>query len=152
MKQDLRPVNTIDRHFWFIQCFCPDDLFYNGEKALVFLQSCLQRSGFVILKGIFEEFPHGKAQEKDTDPQIPAKGGLTAVVLLAESHLAMHTWPEFSRSIKIDISVCNINQDHKTKVEKLKGLLIEELSPRFVLEGQVVEFDIQVKHSIQLSK
>ena len=34
------------------------------------------------------------------------KSGVTGAVLLAESHLAIHTWPE-RRSVTLDVYVCN---------------------------------------------
>ena len=37
----------------------------------------------------------------------PAPGGVTGVVLLAESHLAVHTWPELG-AVTLDVYVCNL--------------------------------------------
>ena len=36
------------------------------------------------------------------------RGGVTGVVLLAESHVAIHTWPELG-NVTLDIYVCNFN-------------------------------------------
>ena len=41
-------------------------------------------------------------------------GGVTATVLLAESHLCIHTWPE-QRGATIDVYVCNFGADHSAK-------------------------------------
>lgn len=38
-------------------------------------------------------------------------GGVTGVVLLAESHLAVHTWPELA-AVTIDVYVCNHSGDN----------------------------------------
>ena len=38
-------------------------------------------------------------------------GGVTATVLLAESHLCVHTWPE-QRAVTLDVYVCNFGADH----------------------------------------
>ena len=35
-------------------------------------------------------------------------GGVTATVLLAESHLCVHTWPE-QRGVTVDVYVCNVS-------------------------------------------
>jgi hypothetical protein len=38
-------------------------------------------------------------------------GGVTGVVLLAESHLAVHTWPELG-AVTMDVYVCNFSGDN----------------------------------------
>jgi S-adenosylmethionine decarboxylase proenzyme len=52
--------------------------------------------------------------------------GLTFALLLAESHLSIHTWPE-NGNIAFDIYTCNYQSDnsHKTRevYEKMKKLL-----------------------------
>ena len=40
--------------------------------------------------------------------------GFTFAILLAESHLCMHTWPE-KKSVCFDIYTCNHNQENKDK-------------------------------------
>jgi S-adenosylmethionine decarboxylase proenzyme len=46
--------------------------------------------------------------------RFPAPGGVTGVVLLAESHLAVHTWPELG-AVTLDVYVCNLHGDHSAK-------------------------------------
>ena len=50
--------------------------------------------------------------------RFPAPGGVTGVVLLAESHLAVHTWPELG-GVTLDVYVCNLHGDHSAKAEAL---------------------------------
>ncbi len=52
----------------------------------------------------------------------PAPGGVTGVVLLAESHLAVHTWPELG-AVTLDIYVCNMQQDNSARAEALLAAL-----------------------------
>ena len=40
--------------------------------------------------------------------------GVTGTVLLAESHLAIHTWPERS-FVTVDVYVCNLATDNSDK-------------------------------------
>lgn len=64
-------------------------------------------------------------------------GGFTGVVCLTESHLSIHTWPEFSR-LTFDVFLSNFqkNNDSKTKLiaEEVKSyfqssnITIKELS------------------------
>ncbi len=54
--------------------------------------------------------------------RFPAPGGVTGVVLLAESHLAVHTWPELG-AVTLDVYVCNLHGDHSAQAEALLTLL-----------------------------
>ena len=45
-------------------------------------------------------------------------GGITGVVLLAESHLAVHTWPELG-AVTLDVYVCNFGADNSHRAETL---------------------------------
>ena len=55
--------------------------------------------------------------------------GVSAVLLLEESHVAIHFWPEKGK-ITVDIHVCDFYQDNKPKAEKLAHLLEQALSDR----------------------
>lgn len=57
-------------------------------------------------------------------------GGVTATVLLAESHLCVHTWPE-QRAVTLDVYVCNFGGDHRHKAQAL----MNELSALFEPTG-----------------
>jgi S-adenosylmethionine decarboxylase len=50
-------------------------------------------------------------------------GGVTATVLLAESHLCVHTWPE-QRAVTLDVYVCNFGADHSAKARALMDALL----------------------------
>ena len=54
-------------------------------------------SGATIIKSVFHQF----------SPQ-----GVTGVVVVAESHLAIHTWPERNYAA-VDYFTCNENMDYK---------------------------------------
>lgn len=49
-------------------------------------------------------------------------GGVTATLLLAESHLCVHTWPE-QRGVTIDVYVCNFGADHSAKARTVMAAL-----------------------------
>jgi S-adenosylmethionine decarboxylase proenzyme len=53
--------------------------------------------------------------------------GITGIVLLAESHIALHTWPEFNYTA-IDIYTCG----DKANPEKALKYLKQELQPKKV--------------------
>lgn len=54
--------------------------------------------------------------------------GITGVVLLAESHLAIHTWPELG-GVTLDVYVCNYGADNSARAEALMEALIAAFAP-----------------------
>jgi S-adenosylmethionine decarboxylase len=54
--------------------------------------------------------------------------GITGVVLLAESHLAVHTWPEIA-SVTLDAYVCNLGADNSARAHVLIDTLIDAFAP-----------------------
>ena len=58
--------------------------------------------------------------------------GITGVVLLAESHLAVHTWPEIA-AVTLDVYVCNLGgTDNSARAHRLLETLIDAFAPRQV--------------------
>jgi S-adenosylmethionine decarboxylase len=55
-------------------------------------------------------------------------GGVTGVVLLAESHLAVHTWPELA-AVTLDVYVCSGGADNSGRAEALLVALVGVFSP-----------------------
>jgi S-adenosylmethionine decarboxylase proenzyme len=60
--------------------------------------------------------------------RFPAPGGVTGVVLLAESHLAVHTWPELA-AVTLDVYVCNLGGDNSARAEALLAALQAAFGP-----------------------
>ena len=54
--------------------------------------------------------------------------GITGVVLLAESHLAVHTWPEIA-SVTLDVYVCNLDADNTARAHSLMAALLAAFEP-----------------------
>ncbi|VAX22460.1 Spermidine synthase [hydrothermal vent metagenome] len=55
-------------------------------------------------------------------------GGCSATVLLSESHLAAHTWPERDGLTLLDISTCNHSMDNKRKAERCVSIIKKQLN------------------------
>lgn len=60
-----------------------------------------------------------------------SQSGITGVILLAESHLCAHTWPELG-GVTLDVYVCNYGADNSAKAEALLARLVEAFAPRQV--------------------
>lgn len=61
--------------------------------------------------------------------RFPPPGGVTGVVLLAESHLTVHTWPERG-AVTLDAYVCNVSADNSAAALRLVDQLIEAFAPQ----------------------
>jgi S-adenosylmethionine decarboxylase proenzyme len=64
-------------------------------------------------------------------------GGSTGAVVLAESHLAIHTWPERDGAT-LDVYVCNFTADNTSKAEEVYDILIKALKPADVMVERVM--------------
>lgn len=69
-------------------------------------------------------------------------GGVTGALVLAESHLAIHTWPE-TGNVTIDIYVCNFSTDNSHKAEQALHEIIKKLSPKSVIQNHISRGDIK---------
>lgn len=58
-------------------------------------------------------------------------GGVTITVLLAESHLCVHTWPE-QRAVTLDVYVCNFGGDQSPRAHALLNALLTLFQPGHV--------------------
>jgi spermidine synthase len=78
-----------------------------------FCHDSINRAGLTILGDLFHEFDGG---------------GVTGTVVLAESHLAIHTWPEL-QSVTLDVYVCNYTQDNSAKARQVVTNLMDLYRP-----------------------
>ena len=82
-------------------------------------------AGLSAVGELFHRFTPGAPQGAG------APAGITGVVLLAESHLAVHTWPEIEAAT-LDVYVCNLGADNSARAEALLSALIGAFEPASV--------------------
>jgi len=102
-------------------CRCDPQLLLDGER---FRAKCLEMvaaSGLTTMDATFHTFDGG---------------GFTGTVVLAESHLAIHTWPE-RQGLTLDVYVCNYSADNSVKARKLFDQLVEYFQPGEVAKHEV---------------
>ncbi len=71
-----------------------------------------------------------------TDDQ-GAAAGVTGTVVLAESHLAIHTWPE-TGDVTLDVYVCNYSRDNSDRAREVFRRVIAAVSPEETVEHEVM--------------
>ena len=94
----------------------------------VLRSTCLAAVAAAGLSAVGELF-HRFAPARPQGSAAPT--GITGVVLLAESHLAVHTWPEIEAAT-LDVYVCNLGADNSTRAEALLSALIGAFEPASV--------------------
>ena len=101
-------------------------------QAPVLAASCrawVRHAGLTAVGECFHAFgPDDQAQAQDHAPANGQASGVTGMVLLAESHLAVHTWPERG-AVTLDVFVCNLNHDNSDKAHALMDALVRGFEP-----------------------
>lgn len=77
----------------------------------------IRRAGLTVVGELFHQFEGG---------------GVTGAVVLAESHLAIHTWPEI-KCVTVDVFVCNYTQDNSARAQQV----VDDLMVLFLPEDYV---------------
>ena len=85
---------------------------WQQKDFLEFLNNAAKTAGLTVVGELAHTF----------QPQ-----GVSAVVLLSESHVALHFWPEESK-ITIDVHICDYQHDNLNKAEYLTQILTQEVS------------------------
>ena len=85
---------------------CEGDQKYFTRKARVRAKALaiIRRAGFTIIASRFHKF---SANPHDD-------GGITGVVIVSESHLTIHTWPE-KHYVNLDVFFCNYSRNNTRK-------------------------------------
>ena len=107
-------------------CRCAPDFLRDGPGLEAFCVAACTRHGLTVVGRLFHPF-----RDAAGDP-----AGVTGTVVLAESHLAVHTWPEIA-SVTLDIYVCNFSGDNSEQAHALFDEVITVFSPKR-LEKQAV--------------
>ena len=100
---------TADLH----HCRCDSHWLTDAGQLGEFCLRVVRQAGLTPVGQLFHRFADTAA----------GPGGVTATVLLAESHLCIHTWPEL-RAVTLDVYVCNFGAvDASRRARRLMQLL-----------------------------
>jgi S-adenosylmethionine decarboxylase proenzyme len=105
-------------------CRDPGGLMHDGTALAVLCEQLARNAGLTVVGRQFHAFaPQGDA-------------GVTGVLLLAESHIAVHTWPEL-HLVTLDVFVCNFAGDNSEKARHLVDALVQRFEPERVQRQQL---------------
>lgn len=91
------------------ECACEKRLLERADDPLKRIRALCQVAGLSVVGERAHEFEGG---------------GYTLATLLAESHVTLHTWPEYDM-VALDVYVCNHTQDNSEKARSLARGLVE---------------------------
>lgn len=115
-------------------CSCPLSFLLDAPGLEAFCVTVCERHGLTVVGRFFHQF---------TD-LIGQAAGVTGTVVLAESHLAIHTWPEIC-GVTLDVYVCNFSGDNSDCARRLFAEVIAAFHPgvaekREVARGHLLPF------------
>lgn len=114
-----------------LDCRCPPARLLDAPGLEDFALAACQRHGLTVVGRCFHQF-------RDAADQ-PA--GVTGTVVLAESHFALHTWPEIS-GVTLDIYVCNFSADNSDRARALFADAIATFDPQRVETREVTRGEL----------
>ncbi len=105
--EKMGKMNSLGRHLLVEYYHCSPEVLNNVEVIKDSMEYAAEKSGATVVKSTFHHFsPHG----------------VSGVVVIAESHLAIHTWPEYGFAA-VDLFTCGDDVDPWVAFEILKETL-----------------------------
>lgn len=102
-------MKALGRHVLVELHECDVDLLNNVQEVETIMRDAAQAAGATIVNSVFHHF---------------SPFGVSGVVVIAESHLAIHTWPEFGYAA-VDLFTCGESVNpwvaHQVVADKLKA-------------------------------
>jgi len=77
------------------------------------LRQAIALAGFQVVNRTMHQFPHQ---------------GITLVLILAQSHATLHTWPE-SNFATVDVYACGTAETVRPALEKIQDHLVQQFAP-----------------------
>ena len=99
-------------------CRCTPGFLLDAPGLEAFCVAACTRHGLTVVGRLFHPF-----RDAAGDP-----AGVTGAVVLAESHLAIHTWPEVA-GVTLDVYVCNFSGDNSARAQALFAEVIANFAP-----------------------
>ncbi len=121
-------MSALGRHVLAEFYGCPPEILSDLELIKQRMVEAALEAGAEIRETVFHQF---------------APQGISGVVVISESHLAIHTWPEFGYAA-VDVFTCGETVDPWVSCNYLKQVFsAQNMSAREIKRGI---FDIQLEH------
>lgn len=117
--------------FW--QCQCHPALLTSTQPLLNQLIKAVEQTGLTLVGSAVHEFANQPQLSNVESSQV---SGVTLTLLLAESHLCLHTWGEY-QTVTMDVYVCNVSQDNSQKAEALFAACLDTFKPKQYNVGSI---------------
>lgn len=98
-----------------------EDLLLNAELFLNYITQILDENSTEIVGVTHHIFDNGS---------------FTAAVCLKESHLSIHTWPEFGE-LQADVFLCNYIHNNTEKVERIAAEIINYFNAEILQQDRI---------------
>lgn len=102
------------------RCRCEAAWLADAGKLQAWCAAAVEAVGLQAVEQVFHPFPappHGR-------------GGIGATLLMAESHLCLHTWPD-EKAVTADVYVSNAGGDQSAKARGLMFALVQRFQPEW---------------------
>lgn len=121
-------MSALGRHVLAEFYGCPEDILCNMEQIKHHMVEAALEAGAEVRETVFHEF----------SPQ-----GVSGVVVISESHLAIHTWPEYGYAA-VDVFTCGQTVNPWASCDYLKeAFSAQNMSAREIKRGI---FDTELEH------
>lgn len=95
-------------------CRCEPSYLVDEHLIAAHCRQLVEESGLNAINHLFHRFGTNE--------------GVTGMIVLAESHMSLHTWPE-EGYVTIDVYVCNHSADNRDKAQRLFDALLDTFQP-----------------------
>jgi S-adenosylmethionine decarboxylase len=121
-------LNSLGKHLLLELYDCDQTILDNLNTLRDILLNAAIESGATVLGESFHQF---------------SPCGISGVVIIAESHLTIHTWPEYGYAAA-DIFTCGTT----VKPEKAAEVIIERMHPQTHAIVQMLRGNVEKKHKV----
>jgi len=125
-------LKALGRHF-ILECYeCDSDILNDIEQIENYMNQAAEEAHATIIKSLFHPFfPHG----------------ISGVIVIAESHLTVHTWPEH-RYAAVDIFTCGDEAEPEAACSFLaEAFNAQQTTIMELKRGQNVKENVSEKNS-----
>ncbi len=130
-------MKILGRHLVAELSDCNSRVLNNLPELKRSLLEAARRSGALVVDSVFHRY----------NPQ-----GLSGIVIIAESHLSIHTWPEYNYAA-IDCFTCGTSVDPHKAIEYMKdALLCKSIKVRELNRGIPSDSDSIIAHKTEARK